>query len=90
MLPFKTPHFMEELTDEEMQRIHDIQSHDELTAFVAELPCPSLTMERDYQSKMNYLHAIRAEVFPEPAAPEWQPDEMHHSKYTYEYNVGTF
>lgn len=80
----------EELTDDELIRINDIQFEDELSSFVAELQPPSLTMERDYQSKMDYLHAIRAEVFPEPTAPEWHPDEMHHSKYTYEYNVGTF
>jgi len=81
---------IEELTDDELIRINDIQFEDELSSFVAELQPPSLTMERDYQSKMDYLHTIRAEVFPEPAAPEWHPDEMHHSKYTYEYTLGSF
>jgi len=81
---------IEELTDDELTRINDIQFEDELSSFVAELQPPSLTIERNYQAKMDYLHSLHNEVFPKPAEPEWQPDEMHHSKYTYEYNVGTF
>lgn len=79
---------MDDLTDDELQRIEDIQFEDELTAFVAELPPPTPTMEGDYQAKMAYLHSIHAEVFPEPPAPEWDHDESFDSRYYHEYTVG--
>jgi|LakMenEpi03Aug12_release.lakeMendotaPanAssembly.Ray.scaffolds.fasta_scaffold111541_2 hypothetical protein len=78
---------IDELTDDELQRIEDIKFEDELSAFVAELPLPSLTMERNYQCKMDYLHSLHAEVFPTPAEPDWDHDESFDSRYYHEYNV---
>lgn len=78
---------MDELTDDELQRIEDLQFETELSAFVAELPTPSPDMERGYQSKMDLLHSIHAEVFPKPPAAEWDHDESFDSRYYHEYQV---
>lgn len=80
---------IDELTDDELQRIEDIKFEDELSAFVAELPLPSLTMERDYQYKMDYLHSLHAEVFPTPTEPDWDHDEKFDSRYYHEYTVSS-
>jgi hypothetical protein len=79
----------EDLTDDELQRIEDIQFEDELSSFVAELQPPSLTMERDYQAKMDLLQQIHSEVFPPPTVEEEYTDQdMYDTRYhtEYEYN----
>ena len=80
---------IEELTDDELTRINDIQFEDELSSFVAELQPPSLTMERDYQAKMDLLQQIHSEVFPPPIVEEEYTDQdMYDTRYhtEYEYN----
>jgi hypothetical protein len=80
---------IEELTDDELTRINDIQFEDELSSFVAELQPPSLTMERDYQAKMDLLQQIHSEVFPPPIVEEeYTNQDMYDTRYhiEYEYN----
>ena len=63
---------IEDLTDDELQRIEDIQFEDELSIFVAQLPLPppSPDIERAYQAKMDLLQQIHSEVFPPPPVRE--------------------
>ena len=77
---------IEELTDDELTRINDIQFEDELSSFVAELQPPSLTMERDYQAKMDLLQQIHSEVFPPPIVEEeYTNQDMYDTRYHTEY-----
>lgn len=78
---------MDELTDEELERIADLQFLEELSAYVALLPPPSPDMERAYQAQMDLLQQIHSEVFPPPpVGEEWHPDEMYDSRYNHEYS----
>jgi len=78
---------MDELTDEELERIADLQFLEELSAYVALLPPLSPDMERAYQAQMDLLQQIHSEVFPpSPVGEECHPDEMYDSRYNYEYS----
>lgn len=79
---------MDELTDDELQRIEDIQFEDELSALVVDLPPPSPDMERAYQAKMTLLEQIHAEVFPPSLVGEEcdnHDDFTFDSRYYHEY-----
>lgn len=83
---------MEDLTDDEIQHLADLQYHDELSAYVATLPPASPDMERDYQTKMEYLESIRNELNLPSPEEEGQQDynniaPTYDSRYCYEYSL---
>jgi hypothetical protein len=78
----------EDLTDDELQRIEDIQFEDKLSIFVAQLPPPSPDMERAYQAKMDLLQQIHDEVFPpSPVGGECDDPNTYDSRYYHEYQL---
>ena len=81
---------IEDLTDDELQRIEDIQFEDELSIFVAQLPLPppSPDIERAYQAKKDLLQQIHSEVFPPPpVGEEYAGQDMYDTRYYHEHNV---
>lgn len=81
---------IEDLTDDELERIADLQFLEELSTYVALLPPLSPDMERAYQAKMDLLEQIHAEVFPPPPVGEECDDHnTFDSRYYHEYSVGS-
>ncbi len=84
---------IEDLTDDELQRIEDIQFEDELSIFVAQLPPPSPDMERDYQTKLDYLESLHKELNLPPAPEEEECQETYvvrpayDSRYCHTYSL---
>jgi len=74
---------MEDLTDDELEHLSDVQFHEELSAYVAQLTPPSPDMERDYQAKMDYLAAIRNEACP-PSPPEEESKDCYDNVLTFD------
>jgi DNA polymerase sigma len=80
---------VEDLSDDEIQSLNDAQFHEELTQFVSELPTPTEESNQRYNALMDLLNQIHNEVFPKPAEPEWEHNEMFDSSYYHEYSVGS-
>lgn len=84
---------IEDLTDDEIERIADLQFMDELSAYVATLPPPSLDMERAYQTKLDYLESLHKELnLPPPPEEEECQDTYpitpaYDSRYCYAYSL---
>ena len=81
---------IEDLTDDELERIADLQFLEELAAYVSTLPIPSPDMERAYQAHMDLLQRIHDEVFPpSPVGEECDDPNTYDSRYYHEYQVST-
>jgi len=85
---------IEDLTDDELDRIADLQFLDDLSAYVATLPPSSPDMERAYQTKLDYLESLHKELnLPPP--PEEEECQDHYSspaydsRYCYEYSMSS-
>jgi len=85
---------MEDLTDDELEHLSDVQFQEELSAYVAQLPPPTPDMERDYQSKMDYLTLIHNEACPPSPQEEGAKDyydiaPVYDSRYCHTYSLTT-
>ena len=82
---------IEDLTDDEIERIADLQFMDELSAYVATLLPPSPDMERAYQTKLDYLESLHKELNLPPAPEEEECQESYvpayDSRYCYAYSL---
>jgi len=84
---------IEDLTDDELDRIADLQFLDDLSAYVATLPPSSPDMERAYQTKLDYLESLHKELNLPPAPEEegcqdtYPITPAYDSRYCYAYSL---
>ena len=90
MTPTTSNTTVEDLSDDEIQALEDTQFHEELNQFLSELPPITEEQNNRYTAQMNLLDQIRNEVFPKPAEPEWEHNEMFDSGYYHEYSIGSY
>jgi hypothetical protein len=89
MTPTTSNTTVEDLSDDEIQALEDTQFHEELNQFLSELPPITEEQNTRYNQQLSLLEQIRNEVFPKPAEPEWEHNEMFDSGYYHEYSISS-